>query len=108
MDNLKISPSSFKKVDNVLQLYIPKIREVEVEMLTNECRLLEIDGCFGNSHYCSITISGYNNLRKIRVKEDAMNSVLKLFINHNANLKSISVRRNSCCNVRQLEITGSD
>ena len=84
------------------------IQDVVIESISAECRFLEIEKGYGNDYYSSIHISGYHNLRKIRMNEDSMNCALKLIITHNDNLKSISIRRFSCRNVQHLELTGSN
>ena len=104
VDQLRIGIGNFSKIENFNQLIVHNIKDIEIGIITEECRLLDIDGI---THFGSISISGYSNLRKIRVKEDALNSIVKLTISHNENLKSISIRNKSCYNVKQLVITGS-
>ena len=107
MDNLRIDVGSFTKVETINQIISLSVRFFEIEQLTKECRFLEIDSGFGNTVNSFISISGYNNLTKIQVNKNAMNSILKLIISNNKNLNSILISTQSCRNVRQLTIASN-
>ena len=103
LSELEISDNSFKDVHSLYKLILPFLPCGSLTCLSDSCSSLTIQSDFDS--LCKLDISGYNNLKTIKIVESAMNSVRVFVVSNNLSLQELIIKQQSLIFCRKVNLT---